>query len=597
MEIRINLLVIAFFTLPTVADMQLDSQDRIAFNHPGLIVDLGVGLWAWPLPMDWDGDGDLDLVVSCPDVPFNGTYFFENRSNPGQKMPVFEPPVRVGQGLRSPQVSYFKNQTHVLTAGIEWTAFRKNHFSSPQKIYPKSNVHPAKRLRANQWKYCDFDGDGVRDLLVGVGDWSDYGWDNAFDTKGNWTNGPLRGFVYWIKNENTNEDPRYANPVKVLAQGRPIEVFGMPSPSLDDFDSDGDLDILCGEFLDGFTFFENVGNRTRPTYKAGVRLTSGKSRLKMDLQMITPTSIDWDDDGDIDLICGDEDGRVAFIENQGLDSDRLPEFSPPRYFQQRSKDVKFGALVTPVSVDWDGDGDADLICGNTAGYIGLIENLGFHVGPKGDPVPIWDRPRYLEAEGEIIRIQAGNNGSIQGPAEAKWGYTTLSVGDWDHDGLLDLVVNSIWGKVVWFKNVGSIKNPRLSGEQPIHVDGAEGFQKPSWNWWTPSGKQLVTQWRTTPVIYDINEDGLNDLVMLDPQGYLAWFEREQHENSLRLLGPNRLFKTEDGKPLRLNSKPAGGSGRRKFCLVDWNVDGKVDLLVNGRNVDFYENVSKDGKMW
>ena len=43
-------------------------------------VDLGVGLWAWPLPMDFDRDGDLDLVVSCPDKPSNGLWFFENPS-------------------------------------------------------------------------------------------------------------------------------------------------------------------------------------------------------------------------------------------------------------------------------------------------------------------------------------------------------------------------------------------------------------------------------------------------------------------------------------------------------------------------------------
>ena len=54
--------------------------ERLKYNHPGLVVDLGVGLWAWPLPMDFDGDGDLDLVVNCPDKPYNGVYFFENAS-------------------------------------------------------------------------------------------------------------------------------------------------------------------------------------------------------------------------------------------------------------------------------------------------------------------------------------------------------------------------------------------------------------------------------------------------------------------------------------------------------------------------------------
>jgi hypothetical protein len=51
--------------------------ERLKYNHPGLTVDLGVGLWAFPLPMDLNGDGVLDLAVSCPDKPYNGTYFFE----------------------------------------------------------------------------------------------------------------------------------------------------------------------------------------------------------------------------------------------------------------------------------------------------------------------------------------------------------------------------------------------------------------------------------------------------------------------------------------------------------------------------------------
>ncbi len=134
---------------------------------------------------------------------------------------------------------------------------------------------------------------------------------------------------------------------------KPVEVFGWPSPNFADFDADGDLDLLCGEFLDGFTYFENVGTRREPNYAAGRRLkTDDGSPLVMDLQMITPTSIDWDRDGDIDLIVGDEDGRVAFVENLGK-----WDFAQPVYFQQEADMLKSGALATPVSSDWDGDGD------------------------------------------------------------------------------------------------------------------------------------------------------------------------------------------------------------------------------------------------
>src|SRR4051812_16964008 len=87
--------------------------EPIKYNNPGLVVDLGVGLWAWPLPMDYDQDGDLDLVVSCPDVPFNGLYLFEN---PGgdPKRPVFKPPVRLGPARRNIQASYVDGEVRLL---------------------------------------------------------------------------------------------------------------------------------------------------------------------------------------------------------------------------------------------------------------------------------------------------------------------------------------------------------------------------------------------------------------------------------------------------------------------------------------------------
>ena len=144
-----------------------------------------------------------------------------------------------------------------------------------------------------------------------------------------------------------------------------------------------------------------------------------------------------------DLVVGDEDGRVAFIEHTGQIRNSRPQFLPPVYFRQEADELKCGALATPVGIDWDGDGDQDIVSGNTAGYIEFFENLSC----KGVEEPRWNAPQKLLADGKTIRIQAGSNGSIQGPAESKWGYTTLSVADWDQDQLPDLIVNSIWGKV------------------------------------------------------------------------------------------------------------------------------------------------------
>jgi hypothetical protein len=570
---------------PALADLE-----RVQYNHPGLVVDLGVGLWAWPLPMDFDGDGDLDLVVSCPDVPYRGTYLFENPGG-GAKMPVFKPPVRVGSIGGSVRVSYVNGRPRVLSPGKEWVGFLGGEFKAARKIHPTTGIHTSRgRVRFNLWHLVDFDGDGALDLLVGVDDWGDYGWADAYDSKGRWTRGPLHGYVYVLRNAGTTEKPDYAAPVKLEAGGRPIDVYGLPCPNLADFDGDGDLDLICGEFLDGFTWFENAGTRRRPRYAAGRRLTHDGRPLTMDLQMITPTAIDWDRDGDVDLIVGDEDGRVALVENTGKLAGGAPRLLPPRYFRQEAGDLKFGALVTPVSFDWDGDGDEDLLCGNTAGYVGFIENLR-----AGSP-PRWAAPVRLKAEGRTIRIQAGRNGSIQGPCEAKWGYTTLSAADWDHDRLPDLVVNSIWGKVVWYRNVGTRRSPALAAARPIQVQWEGKPPKPAWNWWDPDGRELATQWRTTPVVVDWDRDGLNDLVMLDHEGYLAFFPRRRRGGRLVLLPGRRIFHGRGG-PLRLSAGLAGRSGRRKLCIVDFDGDGRRDLLVNSKNVDYLRCVAlRDGKV-
>jgi hypothetical protein len=111
----------------------------------------------------------------------------------------------------------------------------------------------------------------------------------------------------------------------------------------------------------------------------------------------------------------------------------------------------------------------------------------------------------------------------------------------------------------------------------------------------PQGKALLTQWRTTPIAIDWNKDGLTDLVMLDQEGYLAYFERAKVEDKLVLLAPRRAFSGEDGKPLQLSKGSAGKSGRRKLCVTDWDGDGKADFLLNSSSANLLRQVGfKDG---
>ena len=535
--VRLAALLVSCAAATALPAATADTLPRLPYNNPGATPDLGVGLGAWPLPMDYNRDGLMDLVVVCTDKPYNGTWYFENSGqvDPQLKLPIFKPAVLIGESAPSVAISYVTGEpivtatASVLNRETNVYAFRahtypdflNSQFERPVKIPVPEKIHTQPgNIRQNQWKFVDYDGDGALDVSLGIDFWGDFGalsgGDGAFNENGEWTRGKLRGYVYILRNTGTTAKPVYAAPEKVMAGGEPVDPFGMPSPSWGDFDGDGDLDLLCGEFRDSFTYYQNVGSRTKPVYAGGRKLTTAGVPLVMDLCMITPTAVDFDGDGDLDLVVGDEDGRVAFIEHTGQVIDGVPQFLPPRYFRQQAADVKFGALATPYAFDWDDDGDMDLISGNTAGYIAFIENLG------GQPAR-WAAPRYLSAGGKLIREMAGPNGSIQGPAEIKWGYSILSVADWDGDSLPDIMTNGIWGKVMWYRNVGTRREPKLAEGQPVELAPGVKPQKPFWNWWNPQGRQLVSQWRTTPQMVDWKQDGLMDLVKSDVEGYLALY--------------------------------------------------------------------------
>ena len=82
--------------------------------------------------------------MSCPDKPFNGLYFFENRSAAGanDSLPIFQAPRRVGKGIQDAQVSYVKRPPARPVAGYEYPDFLQPASQSPSNCrLPKTFIH------------------------------------------------------------------------------------------------------------------------------------------------------------------------------------------------------------------------------------------------------------------------------------------------------------------------------------------------------------------------------------------------------------------------------------------------------------------------
>src|SRR5262249_5916729 len=99
--------------------------------------------------------------------------------------------------------------------------------------------------------------------------------------------------------------------------------------TLVDWDDDGDLDLLVGCF-DGTLFLRrNVGTRTRPAFATENEwVLLGKKRLRVPGGAhANPVIADWEGDGRWDLLAGSADGGVYWYRNVGKRG--RPEFAPP----------------------------------------------------------------------------------------------------------------------------------------------------------------------------------------------------------------------------------------------------------------------------
>src|SRR5262249_1463682 len=95
-----------------------------------------------------------------------------------------------------------------------------------------------------------------------------------------------------------------------------IDVGGYSSPTCPDLDGDADLDLVVGRLFDGLFYFENTGTATAPTFVQRTGTANPVNGVTGGFNS-TPTFADVDGDGDLDLVVGDSFGHLSYFENTG----------------------------------------------------------------------------------------------------------------------------------------------------------------------------------------------------------------------------------------------------------------------------------------
>lgn len=209
-----------------------------------------------------------------------------------------------------------------------------------------------------------------------------------------------------------------------------------------DLDGDGYNDILSGSYsrmsqpMAGL--FQVLWGQPDGSFKPASVLNGTDDKpliIPADSDSITenictrPMAVDWDADGDLDLVVGNFAGSFYVFTGKG-DGSFLPE---PKLLTTDSGPLRIkGVHSDPFPVDWDNDGDIDLLSGSSQGGVQWAEN----VAGTGD-TPTFSLFRDLiEPTGKIRNGNSLSQDDLVGPT----GSTRVWVDDVNSDGKLDLLV-------------------------------------------------------------------------------------------------------------------------------------------------------------
>jgi hypothetical protein len=317
-----------------------------------------------------------------------------------------------------------------------------------------------------------------------------------------------------------------------------------------EYEKDGSKNLLTGSRYGNFLYYplssgDNPGKRVFVCDESGIVLRH---------KAIGPFPISYPNAETglfSDLIVGSESELIYYPFRGKFHDNGAPIYGEPFQPLRQNAPLYSGTLPVVNAVDWDDNGILDIVVGNSEGRVLLFMNKGTN------QAPYFTTEQAVTAGGRPIFIQPGYGGSVQGPAESRWGYSCPTFTDWNGDGLFDIMLHSAVSRHEVYLNIGERGKPEFDLPVPLYCEGLD----------------LHGTWRVQPGAKKL--DGRMAYVILDDDNdfHIYWqIDAYNVEDGGKLL-------LEDGSTIGGTYLSAGGTGRLKIVLEDWDLDGKVDMLV------------------
>jgi hypothetical protein len=220
----------------------------------------------------------------------------------------------------------------------------------------------------------DVNNDGLKDLIVSPFDPSPIVSEN-------------KNSVWLYLNEGTNNLPQFVLHTRSFLQEEMIDFGSGAYPLFADLDQDGLNDLLVGNygyytrswyegsilksaFTGKLTWLRNTGTNHLPVYEHTDEDLGGLSALE--IKGLTPAAADLNGDGLTDLLVGNENGRLIYLQQVAPGNWSIMT----TYFQE----IDVGEYSAPQLFDLDGDGITDLIIGSRNGRISYYK--GYKTGDE-----------------------------------------------------------------------------------------------------------------------------------------------------------------------------------------------------------------------